>query len=248
MLHPIMPFVTEHLWKEISFINDKSSKKIIHARWPKIDIPTKANTRDADKLIQIISAIRSARAELNVPIKSLINIKYTANQTQLSEIFNDYEQSVRTYGTWTGTNISTGKELNLKGYWYMNFDTDGKIIAQGDFFDFGGMYDAVYPKTKIFAKIDVKKGKAQEMLDVFDSKGGLPTTRAYDGCISLELAINEESNTIWIIGNWESFDKYNAYLKWRQTEDTVIGKMVPYLKGGEKGLKIIQPNANYKSY
>ena len=29
----------------------------------------------------------------------------------------------------------------------MNFDTDGKIIAQGDFFDFGGMYDAVYPQN-----------------------------------------------------------------------------------------------------
>ena len=111
MLHPIMPFVTEHLWKEISFINDKSSKKIIHARWPKIDIPTKANTRDADKLIQIISAIRSARAELNVPIKSLINIKYTANQTQLSEIFNDYEQTISSIANIDKFEIFDGKRL-----------------------------------------------------------------------------------------------------------------------------------------
>ena len=37
MLHPIMPFITEHLWQEIDFINDKSSNKIIHASWPKID-------------------------------------------------------------------------------------------------------------------------------------------------------------------------------------------------------------------
>ena len=94
MLHPIMPFITEHLWQEISFINDKSSKKIIHASWPRIAIPKKTNTKDADKLIQIISAIRSARAELNVPIKSMIRIKYTANQIQLSEIFKSYQQTI----------------------------------------------------------------------------------------------------------------------------------------------------------
>ena len=111
MLHPIMPFITEHLWKEISFINDKSSKKIIHASWPKIDIPTKANTRDADKLIQIISAIRSARAELNVPIKSMINIKHTANQTKLSEIFNDYEQTISSIANIDKFEIFDGKRL-----------------------------------------------------------------------------------------------------------------------------------------
>ena len=111
MLHPIMPFITEHLWKEISFINDKSSNKIIHASWPKIDIPTKANTRDADKLIQIISAIRSARAELNVPIKSMINIKYTANQTKLSEIFNDYEQTISSIANIDKFEIFDGKRL-----------------------------------------------------------------------------------------------------------------------------------------
>ena len=48
--------------------------------------------------------------------------------------------SVRTYGTWTGKNSITGKEINLNGYWYFNFDADGKIIAQGDFFDYGGMW------------------------------------------------------------------------------------------------------------
>ena len=73
------------------------------------------------------------------------NIKYTAeNWLPGTSEDGSLDGSVRTYGTWTGTNVSTGKELNLKGYWYMNFDDEGKIIAQGDFFDFGGMMDAVY--------------------------------------------------------------------------------------------------------
>ena len=62
------------------------------------------------------------------------------------------------------------------------------------------------------------------------------------------MVFNEDSNTFNIIGNWESFEKYQVYLNWRQTKDTVIGKMVPYLEGGEKGLKISQPNTGYQSY
>ncbi len=41
----------------------------------------------------------------------------------------------------------------------MNFDDEGKIVAQGDFFDFGGMVDAVYPKNLVFVEVEVKKGK-----------------------------------------------------------------------------------------
>lgn len=177
------------------------------------------------------------------------NIKYNA-RTWLpgTDSLGVFDGSVRTYGEWTGVQAQTGKQLNLKGYWYFDFDDNGLINAQGDFFDAGGMLDAVYPKNLVIVGLDVKSGQIDKVMEILNSKGGLPTTRTYDGCISLELTINKESNTIWIIGNWESFDKYNAYLKWRQTEDTVIGKMVPYLKGGEKGLKIIQPNANYKSY
>ena len=159
-----------------------------------------------------------------------------------------FDGSVRTYGEWTGIQTQTRKKLNLKGYWYFDFDENGLISAQGDFFDAGGMLDAVYPKNLVIVGINVKAGQMDNVMKILEIDGGLPTTRAYDGCISLELTINEESNTIWIVGNWESYEKYNEYLQWRQTQDTVSGNMVPFLKGGEKGLKIIQPNTSYKSY
>ena len=130
----------------------------------------------------------------------------------------------------------------------MNFDDEGKIIAQGDFFDFGGMMDAVYPKNLVFVEVQVKKGKKQEMLDLLNSEQGLPTTAAYDGCYSLEMSFNDETNTFHLVGNWESYEKYAAYLNWRQTEDDFIPKMVPLMKGGANGIKIIQPNSSYHSY
>ena len=90
MLHPIMPFVTEHLWKQIDFINQNSSNKVIHAGWPKIVKVKKDEDGYINKLIEIINSIRSTRSELNVPPKAMIEIIYDDTQAQLNTIFNKY--------------------------------------------------------------------------------------------------------------------------------------------------------------
>jgi len=65
MLHPFMPFVTEELWGAMGW----RPYELIVARWPMPD----ARALDAeagpeiDWLIRLVSAIRAARAELNVP-------------------------------------------------------------------------------------------------------------------------------------------------------------------------------------
>ena len=177
------------------------------------------------------------------------NIKYTAqNWLPGTNEEGQLDGSVRTYGTWTGTNVVTGKELDLKGYWYMNFDDEGKIVAQGDFFDFGGMFNAVYPKNLVFIQIKVKDGKKQEMIDLLNSDRGIPTTVAYDGAIGYDMAYNDETNILHLVGNWESYEKYNIYLNWRLNEDDFIKQMVPLMVGGESGLVVSQPNSNYQSF
>jgi len=177
------------------------------------------------------------------------NIKYTAqNWLPGTNEEGQLDGSVRTYGTWTGTNVITGKELDLKGYWYMNFDDQGKIVAQGDFFDFGGMFNAVYPKNLVFIQVKVKNGKKQEMIDLLNSERGIPTTVAYDGAIGYDMAYNDETNILHLIGNWESYEKYDKYLNWRLNEDDFIKQMVPLMVGGESGLVVSQPNSNYQSF
>ena len=148
------------------------------------------------------------------------NIKYTANiWLPGTDSLGNLDGSVRTYGNWTGVNVATGKELNLHGYWYMNFDEDGKVIGQGDYFDFGGMINAVYPKNLVFIQIAVKKGKKDEMIKLLKSERGIPTTVAYDGAIRYEMAFNDETNTVHLVGEWENYEKYGEYLNWRMTED-----------------------------
>tara|TARA_S200000501_G_scaffold338675_1_gene345677 strand:+ start:103 stop:591 length:489 start_codon:yes stop_codon:yes gene_type:complete len=53
--------------------------------------------------------------------------------------------SVRTYGTWTGTNTASGKDFEISMYHYFTFNEDGKIINAGDYGDATGLIMAVAP-------------------------------------------------------------------------------------------------------
>ena len=61
------------------------------------------------------------------------------------------------------------------------------------------------------------------------------------------MAYNEKQ-TVHLVGNWESYEKYNKYLNWRLNEDDFIKQMVPLMVGGESGLIVSQPNSNFQSF
>ncbi|MGP1352459.1 MAG: valine--tRNA ligase [Parasphingopyxis sp.] len=66
MLHPFMPFVTEELWSKMG---DRPDYPLITAKWPIAD--ARAMDEDAAKeidwLIRLVSEVRTARSELNIP-------------------------------------------------------------------------------------------------------------------------------------------------------------------------------------
>ena len=64
MLHPFMPFITEELWHSMG---DREYDLIV-AKWPepKVEIDKEAKA-EVDWLIRLISAIRTAKVELNIP-------------------------------------------------------------------------------------------------------------------------------------------------------------------------------------
>ncbi|WP_333701889.1 valine--tRNA ligase [Sphingobium yanoikuyae] len=64
MLHPFMPFITEELWQ----LTGQRTQELIVAEWPVAlyEVDTDAQG-EIDWLIRLVSAIRTARTELNVP-------------------------------------------------------------------------------------------------------------------------------------------------------------------------------------
>lgn len=156
--------------------------------------------------------------------------------------------SVRTYGTWTGVHTASGKPLALRSYHYFNFDDQGKIIEQGDFFDYGGMAAEFTPHHPVVVSLTPQSGSLDELVALLESDNGLPVTRDWAGCISLEMFVNDATETIWVVSNWDSYDSYGAYLDWRQNEDDLISQLLPLLAGGEQGLQINQPNSRYTAY
>jgi valyl-tRNA synthetase len=64
LLHPFMPYITEALWAEAG---DGSKKVLSLTRWPEHDFADAAAASEINWLVDLVSAIRSVRSEMNVP-------------------------------------------------------------------------------------------------------------------------------------------------------------------------------------
>jgi len=84
-------------------------------------------------------------------------------------------------------------------------------------------------KNLIIATFVAADGEFQALCDAL--KASLPDTRAFDGCIELNVYHEAGTNTLTVVEDWESFEHYDKYLAWRTSEgmgDTLEG----LLEGG----------------
>ena len=86
MLHPIMPFFTEHVWNQATNILEKGPQRISRSQWPQKLNFESLKSEKVNLFINLISSIRSTRAELNVPAKSKVKISYSNVSSDLEEI------------------------------------------------------------------------------------------------------------------------------------------------------------------
>ncbi|KKX25397.1 valine--tRNA ligase [Rhizobium sp. LC145] len=63
LLHPFMPFMTEELWEHTA----SRATLLCHADWPEPEFEDAAAADEINWLIDLVSGLRSARAEMNVP-------------------------------------------------------------------------------------------------------------------------------------------------------------------------------------
>ncbi|NLS03489.1 valine--tRNA ligase [Rhizobium sp. P32RR-XVIII] len=67
LLHPFMPFMTEELWAHTAGEGVKRNTLVCHAEWPAPSYADNAAADEINWLIDLVSGIRSVRAEMNVP-------------------------------------------------------------------------------------------------------------------------------------------------------------------------------------
>ena len=84
----------------------------------------------------------------------------------------------------------------------------------------------------------LQAGKLEELKQLLEDEIA-GDTRAFDGCISIDVHVEKDTETIHLIEYWESLDHYEAYLQWR-IENGLAELLNPILEGGAEGLKIIK--------
>lgn len=67
LLHPFMPFITEELWERTGEVGAARDGFLMHSSWPEAGIQDAVAADDINWLIDLVQAIRSVRAETNVP-------------------------------------------------------------------------------------------------------------------------------------------------------------------------------------
>jgi valyl-tRNA synthetase len=75
LLHPFMPFITEELWRVTAETGPKRDGLLVLASWPKLDgLADDQAEAEIGWLIDLVTAIRSVRAEMNIPASTPIPV------------------------------------------------------------------------------------------------------------------------------------------------------------------------------
>ena len=67
LLHPFMPFMTEELWTLTAGEGQKRDRVLALAAWPELSFQDEEAAADINWLVDLVTGIRSVRAEMNVP-------------------------------------------------------------------------------------------------------------------------------------------------------------------------------------
>ena len=137
ILHPFIPFFTESLWTTNRY-NKFFNSPLIQADWPD-DLKNynyKKNYKDISSIIEIISNIRSTKAELNITPKLFCDIVVPVKSKILKKLINQNIEIIKQTGRVNSLlipqdqNTNTVEIIILKEKLALKFNEDIDIISQ----------------------------------------------------------------------------------------------------------------------
>ena len=150
MLHPSIPFVTEEIWLKNKF--DKSNKNfLMYKNWPSGKAKKDQSRKDVEKIINIISELRSFKNELNVSPGSFVDISLNKIAKKNKSLMNINEVVLKKLGR---INNFFDKDQNKPA---------ATLVISGDIFKI--YFDENVDLNLIKENLQKRQNKYQEELD-----------------------------------------------------------------------------------
>ncbi len=87
LIHPFIPFITEEIWLKNKLDNSKKNFLML-ANWPTGNVKKDKNSKEVEKIITIISEIRSFKNALNISPGSFIDVSIEKINKRNQSLFN----------------------------------------------------------------------------------------------------------------------------------------------------------------
>lgn len=82
LLHPFMPFITEELWRVTAEVGPKRDNLLVLSAWPTLDFADEKAEAEIGWVIDLITAIRSIKAEMNINVNIPVVLAGASAETQ----------------------------------------------------------------------------------------------------------------------------------------------------------------------
>jgi valyl-tRNA synthetase len=139
LLHPFIPFFSEHVWKVNKFDKEEKSN-LITSSWPvfkKIQSYTK-NSKEIECIIDVITAIRSTKVQLNVPPKEFCDIVLFPESKNIKKYIKNNTETIKQVGRVKNINLKINENntiiqiIILKEKIGLKFETNIDLNSQKD--------------------------------------------------------------------------------------------------------------------
>ncbi|MGV2098933.1 valine--tRNA ligase [Rhizobium sp. 21-4511-3d] len=95
LLHPFMPFMTEELWAHTAGEGVERDTLVCHADWPSPSFSDDAAADEINWLIDLVSGIRSVRAEMNVPPSATAPLVFVSANAETKERLSRHDAAIK---------------------------------------------------------------------------------------------------------------------------------------------------------
>ena len=95
VLHPFMPFLTEELWERLGDEGVKADQLLMLTAWPEAKVSDACAADEINWLVDLISEIRSVRAEMNIPAGAKVQLLVVGANDQTKSRIATHESAIQ---------------------------------------------------------------------------------------------------------------------------------------------------------